>query len=312
MLCSLAPMARRAAAHSRVVVPATLLAFAGLTALAVALGPAGCALFIPDDQLGTDCHFAGAGSACGQCVATHCQESVNACCASSACASTLASLESCTQGAGCTQLAASSEPLPQCVQAACIGPCSLATTGDAATPTGDAATPGRDAATAQDSSATSNGPDSATTGSDSATVGSDAATEGDAAGWACAVTAGSNCICVQSSTATSIACDENTFGDKPNTVCYMQPNGQCECDHMGCHNTGTAGYCTCSLPDTNPADPTCDQTGLTCCVAGSSECDCSAQGGGCSPDPQVDTCTVGALAQEFPPDYTFVTSCSSP
>jgi hypothetical protein len=297
-------MARRAA-HRRFIVAAAI------AALGLALGPAGCVLFVPDEQLGTECHFAGAGSPCGECVSAHCQESVNACCASSTCAPTLASLEDCTTGesSGCADLATEGVPLALCVQSACTGTCVTAAARDAA------AAPPSDSATS----------DSAAQGSDSAlsTTG-DGATPGDASmaedaptsGTACALGEGtSECICIQSTQPNNVQCGLDTFSDQANTVCYQQQiNGQwqCECDHMGCHMEN-AGFCTCELPDTHPLYATCDQTGMTCCVAGFSECDCSAPAGGdCTPDIQVDTCTLSGLEQDLPSDYVLVESCSGP
>jgi hypothetical protein len=102
-------------------------ALIALIALAAALGPAGCVLFVPDEQLGTDCHFAGSGSACGECVSTHCQANVNACCADSTCSPALAALERCTTGdpSACGDVGPTGGALGRCLQAACGDACSI-------------------------------------------------------------------------------------------------------------------------------------------------------------------------------------------
>lgn len=55
----------------------------------------GCILFVSPETLGEHCGFAGRDTDCGKCVATRCQNDVDACCREDACTATLVSLEGC-------------------------------------------------------------------------------------------------------------------------------------------------------------------------------------------------------------------------
>ncbi len=91
---------------------------------------AACVLFVPSGEgLGTACTTAGAGTACGACIARACQSPVNACCGDSTCASQdMASVDSCATGQGCRALlsakGAAAAAIATCVRASCADACS--------------------------------------------------------------------------------------------------------------------------------------------------------------------------------------------
>jgi hypothetical protein len=97
---------------------------AGAAAVALAVAGWGCIFFVNDDpsKLGSTCHFQGESTACGQCVATTCAKQLDACCASSSCASSLSSLDQCAADAdvvACGQLTTLAPDLGSCIESAC-------------------------------------------------------------------------------------------------------------------------------------------------------------------------------------------------
>jgi hypothetical protein len=76
-------------------------------------------LLVDSEEKGSTCRFSGdQTSACGQCIAAHCQAAVNACCADSACAAHLDTLDECGSGASCNGLVLA-PLLGSCISSSC-------------------------------------------------------------------------------------------------------------------------------------------------------------------------------------------------
>lgn len=80
----------------------------------------------PDD-LGGTCHFEGeTTNACGECIASSCQTSVDSCCEDSICRESLSLLDRCASGGGCSSVFnswISMKSISACVKASCASVC---------------------------------------------------------------------------------------------------------------------------------------------------------------------------------------------
>ena len=235
--------------------------------LAAALS--GC-IFVQNDDppagTATSCRFNGdRTSACGMCIANHCQNSVNACCVDPICEGFLGSLDSCSGSAdtsACSELASTTgilgvtSALGSCIQSRCSGCVNPADSFDGGN--------GRDGSSS-----------SGTTTCD---------TLSSAGECLCSsVASGGNAVpCKVGMVAPGLCCAD--FG-------YPRPGFTCSCQTFSCAPSGSNGDWTCSLGSMS--------TGTTsasgpCCVTGSS-CYCSSSSSTCGSNAPVDPCTVASI-----------------
>jgi hypothetical protein len=240
--------------------------------LVVALG--GCILLV-DDRTGLSrtCDFSGSATACGSCIAGHCQAQIDACCSDDACASGLSALDSCAAGGGCAGLAPA---IGSCVAASCptCGPLS-----------GDA-------------------------GGESDATPPDARVDGGPRFRSDCFMNGDECLCSADTSATDVACDETVITA---AICCMDhgypttPNTFCSCVSFSCRPTSGGESCSKGPPDT---DVHAASTGI-CCLSHTTvtgDCYCFTDSSGCGVDTLVPACNPQYI--ECGSNATRVKSCS--
>jgi len=243
--------------------------------LAVAcLSGTGCILLVSSQDYGLTCHFEGMDTACGACIASHCQPDVNVCCSDPGCAaggSTLGLVESCATGDK-----ASCMLIPEDIQAAAQSRVNLARCAyDHCNPTclGAAAT----------SSTNCSLPEFGL---------------------------GKTCMCtVETPTKTNlVACSAAKF---PGTKCcapkgYPATGLECTCNVIACIASGAT--CDCELYDsqTGSIQECGGGAGLHCCEA-YDNCMCSSEP--CDPTTkEVPKCDLDVI--RCPVNFTEVASCA--
>jgi hypothetical protein len=239
------------------------------------LSGTGCILLMPADDFSTTCHFEGMDTACGACIASHCQAKVNACCSDSACTapgSTLGLVESCASGhkESCTLIpddiqaaAASRVNLARCAYDECNDTCQ----GAAATSSTNCSVP--------------------------------------------EFGLGKTCKCtVEPPTKTNlVACSEAKF--KGTKCCapagYPAQGFQCMCNVLACVATGA--ICGCNLYDSQTGSTSNEcggGVGLHCCQA-YDNCMCSNEPCG-STAKEVKVCNLNVI--DCPVNETEVSDCA--
>lgn len=87
----------------------------------------GCIFAVHQRSTADHCGFVGAETDCGSCVASHCQDAIDACCGDSNCRATLSALDDCAgQGSGCESLRSATNaaaPLGKCIDTNCAPVC---------------------------------------------------------------------------------------------------------------------------------------------------------------------------------------------
>lgn len=217
--------------------------FAGVAVAAFAFAAASaCIVLVNPDELGTHCRFAGADTACGQCLASSCRGEIDACCGAAGCA---ADLDTCASNS-CAAAAADDRAWAVYARDRCATACGLGPVGgdDASTPDGGDA--GGDS-----------GPPKPTKTS--------------------CTNIGEGCTCKLDAPPNGKACGEETI---PNGRCCASntwpSSGTCTCDPITCEINSFG--CECGLIDNGPL-ATCTQTTTrpTCCArsGGFGTCICS-------------------------------------
>jgi len=238
-------------------------AFARAASLFAAACLAGCVLFVPDrGDLGLTCRFAGDdATACGKCLATHCQAKVDGCCADANCQAGVADLDTCSLGGGCralTQRASTNGKLADlslCLSSSCDSVCS-------ASPVDGGGT-----------DVTPSGPVLCNSGT--------------------GANGRPNCLCVAVSVPIggSGSCSPSSLSSPTEgTLCCADDaypggaNSICSCDAIQC-DTPVSGSCTCGT-DVHGSVLSCSaQTGWVCCNSTTTEhCYCTSSPGACGKD----------------------------
>lgn len=229
---------------------------------------AGCVLLVSEPSRGTACRFSGAQSACGACVSTRCQASVNACCKDDACQDTLSALDGCASkndescnalGASAASLQPTSAELGKCITRRCAGEC------QPLAPASQSQTGCKELVLAP----------------------------------------GASCSCLTSAEHNDFTCSEAVFAGARCCASKGWPGAglACSCKHLQCNPTERG--CFCSLVDYTPDQEEC--SGAVCCVSpNAAECSCrtqpcyademrvsscSAALVGCGPQDRVDSCS---------------------
>ena len=254
-----------------------------------------CIFFVGDSGplQAVRCSFKGDGSkgesstTCGTCIASSCQQAVDACCASSSCQGDLSYLDGCAgspDSIACTTLTTGDlfndssgnfATLGTCVQQNCSSPC---------------------------------------TGSSVSTAGVTCVNLG----------MGCSCTATSSTPSSTPACDTTTVVSSVggNGICCAPsdypsvPGSTCTCAPYAC-GTDNVGECVCSAsPDLIPGGYTstasCDASaGGVCCIDNTGFCSCTASLSECSGGTMVFECSPGSGASPCGQTEISVGSCSS-
>lgn len=226
----------------------------------------GCILLVSEPTFGKTCRFSGAESACGACVASRCQASVDACCTDDACKDTLGSLDGCAakHDGSCGALAAaasSSQPasaeLGKCIARRCGGECQPFA--------------GQSETTCKE----------------------------------LVLAPGASCSCVTSAEHNDFTCSEAVFQGARCCAPKGWPAAglECSCKRLQCNPT--ADGCFCSLVDYTPDQESCSGV-YCCASPKTAECSCRARPCyadetrvtacstavvGCGPQDRIDACS---------------------